>query len=70
MEEPSKPSAAPLIAVLVPVFALMGAAVLVGPERLGFAVGSSIFAIIGLVLMIALTVFLLWVAGKLVGRNR
>jgi hypothetical protein len=68
--EPTKASAAPLIAVMIPVFALMGVALLVGPERLGFAMGSSVLTIIGLVLIFALLLFLLWAAGKLVGKNR
>jgi hypothetical protein len=59
-----------IVVVLIPVFALMGAAALVGPERLGFAMGSSMFAIKGLVLVLALAMFLLWAAGKLVGKNR
>ena len=42
---------------------------LVGPEQLGFAMRSSIFAILGLVLALALVVVLLWAAGRLVGKR-
>lgn len=51
------PSAPLIVVVLIPVFALMGAAALVGPERLGFVMGSSMFAIKGLVLVLALAKF-------------
>lgn len=42
---------------------------IIGPERLGFALGSSVLSLVGLALMLALVVLSLWAVGKVIGRR-
>ena len=69
-EAEQRPSAAPLLAVLIPVFALMGLALIVGPQRFVFSLGSAMPQLILLGLMLAVAVLVLWTAGKVMGRGR
>ena len=66
-EREEKSSSAPLVAFLIPVFALMALAWWVGPERFGFQLGSNVLVLAGLVLMVVVAVLLLWAVGRLFG---
>jgi hypothetical protein len=64
----SKPSAAPVLAILIPFLVVLAVAVFVGPRRLGYMMGVTMGPVLLFAIMLGILIGALWALSRIRGR--
>jgi len=64
----SKPSAAPVLAILIPFFVVLAVAIFVGPRRLGYMMGFEMGPVLLFAMILGILIGALWALSRIRGR--